>query len=261
MKINKSPIRLYASAEAVINQFLHLPGKDRVKNMIERIKKISEPEVEECLAEVMKDFGARHRNIEDVFQQQFNKVSKQFEGDISCFSDSRKKLLGSFFTKEYSIQAAALFNPSIVLHPDQQGLRPGEQRFIMSLRATGEGHISSIVFKTGIVDNLLNITLYKDSGYFTKLKKNDGAIYSRNFIKKCVAFAPAFRREILENLPDNFTAAEALLLIKNMLSQDATAAASIKQLEEIFDTNYELESSSDFPVSEKVIFPNSRAER
>ena len=83
------------------------------------------------------------------------------------FFRKKKLLLGAFFTKEYSIQAAALFNPSIVPHPDQQDLKQGEQRFVMSLRATGEGHISSIVFQTGIVDNNGNITLDKDSEYFT----------------------------------------------------------------------------------------------
>jgi predicted GH43/DUF377 family glycosyl hydrolase len=260
MKINKSSIRLYASAEAVINQFLHLPGKDRVKNMIERIKKMSEEEVRSCLAEVMKDFAARHREIEAVFHHQFDKVGNQFEGDISGFSDSRKKLLGSFFTKEYSIQAAALFNPSIVPHPDQQGLRPGEQRFIMSLRATGEGHISSIVFKTGLIDDLLNITLYEDSGYFTKLKKNDEAIYNRDFIKKRVAFFPDFEKKILEDLPDTFTAAEAIQHTKNRLSHHESAV-SIKHLQEVFDTNYDLQSSSDLSISEKVIFPSANAER
>ena len=68
------------------------------------------------------------------------------------FSEKQKLLLGAFLTKEYSIQAAALFNPSIVPHPDQEELQAGEQRFVMSLRATGEGHISSIVFQTGIID-------------------------------------------------------------------------------------------------------------
>jgi predicted GH43/DUF377 family glycosyl hydrolase len=261
MKINKSSIRLYASAEAVINKFLYLPGKDRVKNMIGRLKNFSEAEVHKCLAGVMKDFAARHRNIQDVFQEHFHMASKYFEDDVFSFSDSRKILLGAFFTKEYSIQAAALFNPSIIPHPDQQGLRPGEQRFIMSLRATGEGHISSIIFKTGIVDDLLNITLYKDSGYFTKLKKNDAVAYSRDFVMKRAAHHPAFRTEILENLHEQFTAEEAILILKSKFSQDETVSHSIKQLEEIFDSNYEVQSSPDFPISEKVIFPNSKAER
>ncbi len=260
MKINKSSIKLYASSKAVINQFLFLPGEDRVKNVIERIKNFSETEVEECLADVMKDFAARHRNIDEVFREHFNKVSKQFEEDISWFSHSRKLLLGAFFTKEYSIQAAALFNPSIVPHPDQQGLKSGGQRFIISLRATGEGHISSIVFKTGILDSSSNITLDKDPDYFTTLKKNDEAVYNRGFIKKRVAFFADFKIEILEDLPETFTAGEALYFIKNKLSQDESAVASIKHLEDIFDTNYELQSLSQVPISEKVVFPNSKAE-
>lgn len=171
MKVNKSSIKFYANATAVINQFLYLPGEDRVKNIIGRIKKFSETEVQECLAEVMKDFVLRHRDIETFFLENFNRVSQQSAEDITSFSGPRKKLLGAFLTKEYSIQAAALFNPSIVPHPDQQNLKTGEQRFVMSLRATGEGHISSIIFKTGIVDHLANIILDEGPAYFTSLKK------------------------------------------------------------------------------------------
>jgi len=261
MKINKSSIRFYASAEAVINQFLYLPGEDRVKNIVERIRNFSEEEVQECLGDVLKDFSNRHRNIEEVFLKHFNKITKQFNGDISSFSSERKLFLGSFFTKEYSIQAAALFNPSIVPHFDQQNLKQGEQRFIMSLRATGEGHISSIVFKTGIIDDLLNITLDKESEYFTCLQKNHGAKYSRQFVQKCTSLLHGFKNEIAESLPDNFTAKEAIAILKNKYSSDESAANSIKQLEEIFDTNYELQSSSRLPINEKVIFPNAKAER
>ncbi|MFL5787992.1 MAG: glycosidase, partial [Flavisolibacter sp.] len=152
MKVIKSNIRLYASAEAVINQFLVLPGKDRVKHIVERVKDFSEEEVSKCLSDIIHDFASRHRNIEEVLLDHFNKVSLQYSNDISTFSRPRKLVLGAFFTKEYSIHTAALFNPSIVSHPDQKNLSSDQQRFIMSLRATGEGHISSIIFKTGIVD-------------------------------------------------------------------------------------------------------------
>jgi predicted GH43/DUF377 family glycosyl hydrolase len=260
MKVNKSSIRLYASAEAVINQFLYLPGQDRVKNIVERIIAFDEPQVKDCLAEVMHDFKARHRDIDDVFRDQFSKVSKQFQGDISWFSDSRKMLLGSFFTKEYSIQAAALFNPSIVPHPDQLELQPGEQRFIMSLRATGEGHISSIIFKTGTIDHLLNIKLDEASEYFTSLKRNGLATYTKNFILDRLAFIPSFKLSILESLPDNFSAAEAIQLLKAKFCHDDSLLPSIYQLEELFDTNYDLHSSSNLSITEKVIFPIAKAE-
>ena len=260
MKVNKSSIRFYASPEAVINQFLHLSGNDRVKNIIERIKNFSEEEVKECLTEVIKEFDGRHRNIEEVFSEHFSKASNKFVGDISSFSETRKLLLGAFFTKEYSIQAAALFNPSIVPHFNQQNLNEGEQRFIMSLRATGEGHISSVVFKTGRVDNLLNLTFDDGPQYFTRLQKNEDAQYSKDFIKERMRFFPDFKISILENLPESFTADEAISSVKALISEDGSSSISILQLQEIFDTNYELQASSQLPVNEKVIFPNAKAE-
>lgn len=260
MKINKSPIKFYASPKAVINQFLYLPGNDRVKNILERVKRLNEEETKKLLDEVMKDFASRHRNIKEVFKKHFEKVHAQTEEDVSDFSYSKQLLAGAFFTKEYSIQAAALFNPSIVAHPDQHGLNAGEQRFVMSLRATGEGHISSIIFKTGIIDNALKIQFDKDPEYFTKLKNNNNAVYEKGFIKKRAAYFPGFKTEMLAILPDSFTASEALHLLKNKFLKDESTGNSLQQLQELFDTNYELESSSRLPINEKVIFPNAKAE-
>lgn len=260
MQTNKSAIRLYASPEAVINQYLYLPGQNRVSNIIDRITKLDEIKVTESLANVMKNFVSRHRNMQAVFLENFDKVSQQFAGDISSFSNSRKLLLGSFFTKEYSIQAAALFNPSIVTHPDQQGLQADEQRFVMSLRATGEGHISSVIFKTGIVDRLMNIQLDSGTGYFTRLKKDEAATYNINFIKERVKFFTGFKNEILEVLPTNFNHTEAFELIQNKWGQNASATTSIQQVAQVFDTNYNLQSSTSEAISETVIFPNAKAE-
>ncbi len=187
MKVTKNSIKLYASAKAVVTQFLYLPGKDRVKNIVERVKKLDEKQVSEVLEKAKKDFGGRHRNLEDTFLNHFIRINNQFAGDLLHFSPSKQLLLGAFFTKEYSIQAAALFNPSIVSHPNQKNLKEGSQRFVMSLRATGEGHISSIVFQTGVVEDNANITLDNTSGYFTGLTRNENALYNKKFIEKRVA--------------------------------------------------------------------------
>ena len=211
---------------------------------------------------VMKHFAGRHRNIEETFINHFNRLNNQYQDDLLHFSPTRKLLLGAFFTKEYSIQAAALFNPSIVPHPDQDNLKPGEQRFVMSLRATGEGHISSIVFQTGIVDSAANIMLDEASGYFTCLEKNEDAVYAKDFIRKRLAALPGFKTEILDMLPETFTASEAINKIKlkeGELLQNNPLSWSIDQLSEILDTNYELEKSSHLPINEKVIFPNAKA--
>ena len=261
MKVTKSPIKLYASAKAVITQFLHLPGDNRVSNIIKRLTILTEDEVEANLEKVMEEFAFRHRNIRETFIDHFNKIYNQYKDDLLLFSERKRLLLGAFFTKEYSIQAAALFNPSIVPHPDQQGLQQGEQRFVMSLRATGEGHISSVVFHTGIVDAQANIFLDEASGYFTSLKKNEETKFDKEFIMNRAAFYSEFNMELLNSLPNAFTAAYATQIINEKgISADAVMTDSVNQLKNILDTNYELESSAHLPVNEKVIFPNAKAE-
>ena len=255
MKITKHSIKLYASPKAVIAQFLKLPGESRISNIIQRVKNLSDPGVESLLEKVMKEFAWRHRDITSIFTEHFNTINRQYKDDLILFSENKKLLLGAFFTKEYSIQAAALFNPSIVPHPDQTGLQHGTQRFVMSLRATGEGHISSIAFHTGTIDAPGNIELDKTSGYFTQLKKNEDAEYSKSFIKKRAAFFLGFKMELFDALPEKFTAANAIEVINKIADEN-----SIKQFKEILDTNYELESPAHLSINEKVIFPNAKAE-
>jgi len=262
MKITKKDIRFYASPKAVITQFLNLPGNDRVKNIIERVEKLTDENVDECLDKIKKDFANRHHNLDEILLRHFKKVENQFkEKDLSLLSSQKKLLTGAYFTKEYSIESAALFNPSIILHPDQSGLQQGEQRFIMSLRATGEGHISSMVFKTGIVNKQNNIILDESSRFFTKLSKNENVDYEKSFIEKRSVFFKGFKKELLYILPEKFTASKALQIIDgNEISKDAAFDDSIQFLKIILDSNYELESSANSPLDEKVIFPNSKSE-
>ena len=260
MKITKHPIRLNASANAVITNFLYLPGNNRVNNLVHRIRILEESHVDCCLETVMKEFAKRHRNIEQVFSNHFNKVEKLCEDDLSHFSPKRKLLLGAYFTKEYSIQAAALFNPSIVAHPDQKGLKPGEKRFVMSMRATGEGHISSIIFQTGVVDDKATIMLDQSSGYFTRLQRKTDTVFTKLFVEKCASAIPQFNKELLNTLPETFTVSDAYQILKPKEHQESSMIKSFMKLEEILDTNYELETFPDLPLNEKVIFPNARAE-
>ena len=255
MKVRKNPIKLYASPKAVIAQFLKLPGESRVNNIIQRIKNLNDNDSNILLEKVLKEFGHRHHDIETIFTDHYNKINNEHKNDLLLFSKNKKLLLGAFFTKEYSIQAAALFNPSIVAHPNQTGLQQGTMRFVMSLRATGEGHISSIAFHTGTTDASGNIELDKASGYFTQLKKNEEAEYSKDFVKKRAACFKGFKIEIVDTLPEKFTAAEAIKIIGNGSDDN-----SVNQLKEILDTNYELQSSSHLFINEKVIFPNAKAE-
>ncbi len=108
----------------------------------------------------MVDFDQRHWQTEDVFLRRFEDLDGIVQADLSSLSLARKLLIGSYFCHEYSYAAAALMNPSIVAHPDQTGLRKGEKRFIMSMRAVGEGHISSVAFREGIISKRKGFTLW-----------------------------------------------------------------------------------------------------
>lgn len=255
MKVTKHSLKLYASPKAVIAQFLSLPGGNRISNIIRRAEKLNEEEVSLLLEKITKEFAWRHRDITSIFTSHFNRINKQYKNDLLFFSENKKLLLGAFFTKEYSIQAAALFNPSIVPHPDQTGLQTGTQRFIMSLRATGEGHISSIVFHTGTINASGTLELDKTSGYFKQLKKNDEKEYSKDFVKQRSAFFTGFKMELFDSLPEKFSAAAAMDIISKISDEK-----SVNYFREILDTNYELESSAHLAMNEKVIFPNAKAE-
>lgn len=167
----KSSTRLTASLAAVVAQFHQLPNNARVQNIVQRVSRMGEAEVKATLEGVVGEFSHRHKYFDDLLLNHFMRTEK-IAGALPDYSPDRKRLLGAYLTKEYSIQAAALFNPSIVPHPDQSGVKDGEQRFVMSLRATGEGHISSIIFKTGTVNRAGDVSLDKTSGRFSVLKKS-----------------------------------------------------------------------------------------
>ncbi len=118
--------------------------------LVRDVSALSEPEVQAEYARVIKDFAQRHWQTELLFGERYNEVEDNLGLHDANFSDARKQLIGAYFCHEYTYAAAALMNPSIVPHPDQTGMLEGSCRFVMSLRAVGEGHISSIAFREGI---------------------------------------------------------------------------------------------------------------
>src|ERR671910_3090407 len=128
-----------------------LPGGDRrVREIIQRILKMSPPEAEGGLQNVLRCLSHEHAGIEAVFLNRYRQLAHLLPPATEP-SPLQSLLIGAYFMSEYSLQSAALFNPSIVPHPDQTDLPAGALRFVLSLRATGEGHISSITFRTGII--------------------------------------------------------------------------------------------------------------
>src|SRR5262245_55846568 len=158
VQVRRLPIHLLPDASRVITRFFGLGEENRIRDVVGRILAVPEPTVAALVANLQRDFRPIHPDIDEVFLEHYEAVKHHLPAGPPI-SDGRRRLIGACFTMEYAIEAAALFNPSMVTAVDQAKVPPGSVRFVMSLRATGEGHISSIVFRRGLVDASGNVSV------------------------------------------------------------------------------------------------------
>jgi predicted GH43/DUF377 family glycosyl hydrolase len=239
------------------------PGdSERAGRIIARIMSIPEDRVGLLLEEISADFSRRHQHIHKLFLERFEEVREMMltDGELS---EQRRLLIGSYFLAEYSLESAALFNPSIVPHPDQSGLPTGALRFILSLRATGEGHISSITFRTGIIHPDNRIEVFIPTGFLTEPRQIPNALYDKElFARKLteVGLNRDFTRRVMHKLGASFTVeelrtalqAEQFRLPDGMTQENQSAAQGIWMLAR---SNYEVQFEPDQELSERIIFP------
>lgn len=141
----------------------HIPVDSiRIERLINKVLNLSEEKTKEILDGVIQNFSSRHKNIWEYFDSHYNHVKKYIPQNIEI-SKNRRALIGAYFSCEYSIQSTAFFNPSIVPHPEQDSLDDKSLRFILSFRSVGEGHISSIEFRSGVVDKDCNFNFDETS--------------------------------------------------------------------------------------------------
>ncbi len=261
----------YPDASRVIARFL-FTTEERALYTIRSILAMPEESVPITLSGILRDFSMRHRNISRIFERHFERVSHLLSDmgvDAQTLSSSQKLLIGSYFTMEYSIEAAAFFNPSIMEHPDQSALRLGERRVILSFRATGEGHISSIVFRSGILDKNSDLRVEPPGKLMEEAEHIQRHIYDKSsFIQKLKemenfnTIIPADM--ILDKLKDKFTYGELRGVVENASKSDhliADKKLMFNQIMWLASSHYELDFSWDTNISERVIFPVSVNER
>ncbi len=151
LNVNRTGIVIRPNNSRVVIRPFEPASENRIERILGRIAALSEAEIDVLLDDVLREFRNRHQKTRQFFLRRFEQIKSHLLTD-QPLSENRKLLMGAYFTQEYSLESAALFNPSMVWHPDQSGLADGSRRFILSLRATGEGHISSITFRSGIID-------------------------------------------------------------------------------------------------------------
>ena len=156
--VKRTGISLASNKSRVLIRPFRISNEPRATNICARVLSLSEAEVRSLLGQVLAEFAERHQQIRDLLKTRYEQMQRHLLTDHKI-SDDRKLLIGAYFTHEYSVEAAALFNPSLVLSPDQTGVGPGERRVLLALRAVGEGHLSSIEFRSGLLDGSGNLSL------------------------------------------------------------------------------------------------------
>ncbi len=248
-----------------------VPGDgQRNRGVVARVMAIPDDRVAALLAAIDAEFCGRHRNIRDIFLQRFAQVREAFSTD-DIPSEDRRALIGSYFLAEYSLEAAALFNPSIVPHPDQTGLDGGALRFIVSLRATGEGHVSSITFRTGVVHSDLRIEVCAPGGFLAEPRQIPNPVYEKPlFGRKLVELGLTceFTHRVMQRVGESFTLQELRASIDaesnqaregdGILMADHSAAQGIWMLAR---SNYQVQFQPEQQLSERILFPAAPSQR
>jgi len=265
-KVKRKKKKITGDTSRVIAR-LHIPdGMHRIRKTIKRIIDLPEAEAENLLEQIMLDFSDRHKNIRSIFEHHLNEVKEYIPRNVSL-SETRRILIGAYFTMEYSIESAALFNPSIIPHPDQSSLDKSSLRFIMSLRATGEGHVSSIVFRSGVLDRSNTFLFDSVSDYVETPDVHLYSVYDRHLFQLKLNEMNACNEvtaHIINQLPKDFTYNELKekigALYASPVFPESRQNETFAVMNWLANSNYEMSFRPDHRISERVIFPVSENE-
>ncbi len=253
------------SARVLIRPFIP-SDPARIVNILGRALSLNEAETEEQLAAVTEDFGNRHLDVRAIWQRHFERVKPHvFSG--RALSETRQLYIGALFSGEYALESAALFNPSIVAHPDQSRLGDGELRFILSLRATGEGHISSIGFRTGIIRADHSVAMDEASRFVAAPVLNPNPTYKKTiFLHKLMemGFENEWSAEVMQSLGDDFTLSELETAMRRTGPDGGPVPREVQRTTEcvrwLAESNYEIHFDPAIALAERIIFPVSSNE-
>lgn len=266
LRITRSEHRLLPDASRVLvkpylpGEDIILPGPSRANQLMERIMAIPETEVDALCAATLHRFEARHRDFKRTLQAHFS-LAAHHVPELAAVSEERRLLIGAYFTHEYAVEAAALFNPSIVLSPDQAHLPDGSVRVVMSLRAVGEGHLSSIEFRSGVIDGRGLLTIDAPGPHLVGGDRTPAPHFNKvRFTTKLreLGAINELSTAVLHQLPAQFNVAE-LEISLGALEENGTPHAisyeTIKIIRVLASSNYVTTFPADSALAERVIFP------
>lgn len=263
MNLRRTEILIKPNNARVLIRPFELADSQRALRIVARVMSLTEEEVDQLVSNMLVEFHGRHQKARQFVLNRFD-YAKQFLLTDAALSENRKLLIGGYFTQEYALESAALFNPSMVWHPDQSGLAEGSKRFVLSLRATGEGHISSITFRSGTVDNNCSIALDATPRFVTAPEMETNALYEKPlFQRKLVelGFTNGYVEQVMSLLENEFSFEQLQNAVRVVRRQqrmrpndfDAVANAILA----LGKSNYEFTFSPQQSLAERAIFPYS----
>ncbi len=268
LSITRKPIRVTPDSRRVIVRFF-FSGEERAVALIKKVLSLSEEEVFALVSPLLQDFSKRHRNITRKLHRHCEKVRREIEIAGAIFddlSDFRKLLIGSYFTHEYSIESAAFFNPSVVQDPDQTNLEDGQLRIILSFRAVGEGHVSSVVFRRAIIDSDNDIFVIPAGNYIDEAEHIRNGVFQKElFLKKGEdeGINADFLQRVDEMLGDSFEYEQLKTILLKEIDEtdDEQKIEHFNKILALSDSYRKICFSRDTDISDRVIFPISDFER
>jgi predicted GH43/DUF377 family glycosyl hydrolase len=250
------------NARVLIRPF-EFSDPQRATRIVARVMSLTEEEVSKLVDELLAEFHGRHQKAREFVLHRFE-FARQYLLTDSPLSERRQALLGAYFTQEYALESAALFNPSMVWHPDQSNLPDGSKRFILSLRATGEGHVSSITFRSGVIDRENRITLDPTPRFVTAPDMEPNPQYEKTlFQRKLVelGFGNGFVEQVMSLVDDTFTFAQLQTAVNAVRRQHRIRAAEFdvvaNAIVALAKSNYEFSFTPGQSLAERAIFPYS----
>ncbi|WP_339715361.1 glycoside hydrolase family 130 protein [uncultured Kriegella sp.] len=267
LPVTRKNLKFLPDSSRVVARFFN-NGEERTGNLVKRLMTLDDDAVARELDHTLREFVGRHRNISQIFLAHYENhrgLLERMELDDSHLSKERKLLIGSYSTMEYSIESAAIFNPSIIEDFNQSFLAKGEQRVVISFRATGEGHLSSIVFRRGILDANNDLKMMKVRNHIDLPKIVQKKSYDKGrFVQKLreMKISKQYSSVIMENLPDHFEYHQLRNSVDKVLSNGLTInkKLALEEMTWLVDSYYDVEFSLDSDISERVIFPISPSE-
>jgi len=238
------------------------PGDSRAASVIDRIMRLDEHDVVQAVDDLDERFGTRHHALRELFRTHAGLVTSRIDASVEI-SEARELFLGASFTHEYAIEGAALCNPSAVLHPHQYG---DDATFVMSVRCIGEGHISSIGFRTGTVTAAGVVTIDRPGGFLSTAAATPGQLDRAVFHAKLAELGDDRDNAayVLDGLPARFDETELNRRIVALAADVATrrrTATTITNLRDLARSSYSTTFPASTDLSERVLWPQSPAER